>query len=116
MVSDFFSLSQTKNNRNEDHHGYNQDLLLFLSPAITYIFSWGLNFNNKLKCRLNPAFLFPSQGEYRRPENNVRKRWHLFLDLFVNGFPSSPPDKLLLKSMIKDCKTCSFLVVCFAFG
>lgn len=115
MVSDF-SLTTPRNNRSEGHHGVSQDLLLFLSPPIVYICSWDLNINCKLKCSLNPSVLFPSLDEYRRTENNVRKPLHLFLDLFVNGFPSPTPAKLLLKSITKDCKTCPLLAVGSDFG
>lgn len=88
----------------------------FLSPPIVYICSWDLNISCKLKCSLNPTVLFPSLDEYRRIENNVRKPLRLFLDLFVNGFPSPTLAKFLLKLITKGCKTCPLYAVGSDFG
>lgn len=88
----------------------------FLSPPIVYICSWDLNISCKLKCSLNPTVLFPSLDEYRRIENNVRKPLRLFLDLFVNGFPSPTLAKFLLKLITKGCKTCPLHAVGSDFG
>lgn len=68
-----------------------------------YVCFLDLSVNNRLKCSLNLTVLFLSLGEYKRPKNNVRKLSRLFLDLFVNIFPSPAAAKIPLRLMTKDC-------------